>query len=143
MTIEFDVQAASAAAEIGFEHFDEKEDPKATHFNKAIFAPPFYPVQFSHKSALHHQTRESHKTDAFMKDRLFAGGKLAITEGTNNAGASGSRDSEGNSTYEVHGSREQSTENGTVVEVGGYGQASSDRDGNSTWEVGGSIDFKW
>lgn len=143
MSIEFDVQAASAAGVIGFESFEEKEESKATHFNKAIFVPPFYPVQFSNKSALHHPTRESQKADAFMKDRLFAGGKLVITEGTNNAGASGSKDSEGNSSYEVHGSREQSTENGTVVEVGGYGQASTDRDGNSTWEVGGSIDFKW
>jgi hypothetical protein len=140
-SVEFDAQAASAVGAFGFESFEEKEDSKATHFNKAIFAPPFYPVQFSHKSALHHPTRESQKADAFMKDRLFAGSKQSIRE--NRAGASGSTDSEGNSTYEVHGSHGERTENGTVVEVGGYGQASSDKDGNNSWEVGGSIDIKW
>ncbi len=140
-SIELDVQAASAAG-VGFESFEEKEESKATHFNKSIFAPPFYPVQFSNKSALHYQTRESQKADALMKDRLSPGNKQAITEG-NSASASTNKDSEGNSSTRFEYESTQQTDSGATWSAGGYVQSSTNKDGESKTEAGGKVTINW
>jgi hypothetical protein len=141
MSIELDVEAASAASFVGFDSFEDKEESQATHFHK-IFVPPFYPVQFSKQTALNHQTHESQKSSAAVLNRLN-GNKNVITEGENSADYSANRDSEGNTTFSGSISHTETNDNGSSWSVEAYGNTTTDSQGNTSWETGVEGSVKW
>ncbi len=140
MSIELDVEAASAASFVGFDSLEDKEESQVTHFNK-IFVSPFYSVQFSKQAALNHQTQESQKSNTAVLNRLN-GNRNAIKE-RNSADYSANRDSEGNSTFSGSVSHTETNDNGSSWSVEAYGNTTTDSQGNTSWETGVEGSIKW
>src|SRR5262245_50695356 len=64
------IDTVCGASGVGFDSFEEKEESQSMHFSRAIFVPPYYPVDFDKQATLEFQTKESLKAGSIVNDRL-------------------------------------------------------------------------